>query len=146
MAIRRSALRWSASAESSHPSGSYAEAADTLVRSIDIGEVCCAQRGHQVLEELRDLALLDHEVVERVQLGLVRQAELVEQVHDLLVGGASGQVVDVVAHVPQAARLPVDVGQPGLGCHDLAKASVAHRTLHRFGMVAPPIIPSQSPA
>jgi hypothetical protein len=43
--IRRSALRRSASAESSHPSGSYAEAADTLVRSIDIGEVCWARVG-----------------------------------------------------------------------------------------------------
>ena len=39
-AIRRRALRRSASTESSHPSGSYADAADTLVRSIDIGEVC----------------------------------------------------------------------------------------------------------
>jgi hypothetical protein len=34
-----------ASADWSHPSGSYAEAADTAVRSIDIGEVCSASVG-----------------------------------------------------------------------------------------------------
>src|SRR5581483_9440824 len=45
LAIRRIALRSFASGESSHPSGSYAGAAETLVRSIDIGEVCCARVG-----------------------------------------------------------------------------------------------------
>ena len=39
-AISRRALRSLAAGELSQPSGSYAEAAETLVRSIDIGEVC----------------------------------------------------------------------------------------------------------
>ncbi len=103
-----------------------------------------SERRHQVLQELGDLALLDHEVGERVQLRLGRQSQLVEQVDDLLVRGPAGQVVDVVADVPEPPGLPVDVGQPRLGCHDLAKASVGHRTLHLLRMVVPPIMPSES--
>jgi hypothetical protein len=42
-AVRRSAFRACASGDSSHPSGSNAEAAEIDVRSIDIGEVCSAR-------------------------------------------------------------------------------------------------------
>ena len=44
-AISRIALRYSASGDSSQPSGSNAEEADTEVRSIDIGDVFCASVG-----------------------------------------------------------------------------------------------------
>ena len=74
----------------------------------------------------RYLPGLDQEVREAVELGLRWQAELVEQVHDLLERGPAGQVGDVVADVPQAALLPVDVGQARLRGHDLAKTLVRH--------------------
>jgi hypothetical protein len=42
-AVRRNAFRACAAGDSSHPSGSKADAAEIEVRSIDIGDVCSAR-------------------------------------------------------------------------------------------------------
>ena len=62
-AISRIALRYSASGDSSQPSGSKALDAEMPVRSIDIGEVFCARVGIILRQERMELPLSDKEPV-----------------------------------------------------------------------------------
>ena len=92
-AIRRSALRACASGDSSHPSGSKADAAETDVRSIDMGDVCsarvlisCTWNGWRSRSPASDAATL-------LELRRGGELQMMEEVDDLLVRGMLGQVL-----------------------------------------------------
>ena len=59
---------------------------------------------HQVRQERRQLALVDQELVQLVELVARRELQVMQEVDDLLVAGVRGEVGDVVPDVPQASR------------------------------------------
>ena len=61
-------------------------------------------------------------------LSPVGELEVVEEVDDLFEAGVAGEVGDVIADVPEAARLPVDVGDARLRGDDLAQPLLGHAT------------------
>ena len=97
-----------------------------LVRSIDIGEVFCARVGRNRARNGCSSRSRTRNVLSCSQLAPVRQLEVVEEVDDLLERGVRGQVADLVADVPQAPVLPVDVRDLRLGGDDVAHALVGH--------------------
>src|SRR6266540_7033857 len=100
------------------------------------------QGRHQSLEEWRDLSLGDQSLRKLVEIGLGWELEVVEKVGDLLEGRLGRQVVDVIAHVPQAPLLAVDVGQAGRCGDDLFQSSLRHRpTPILNGGSKPPLTP-----
>ncbi len=110
-------------ASSSHPSGSKADDAETLVRSIDIGEVFCASVGISLRQEGRRAP------APRRGTGSARRAasavgrfEMVQQVDGLLERGVRGQVADLVPDVPEPPGLAVDVRELRLGGDDLPQS------------------------
>jgi hypothetical protein len=74
------------------------------------------------------LALAGEEGVRGPELGAVGELEVVEEVDHLLERGVLREVRDVVPDVPQAPRLPVDVGDARLRRNDLAEPLFGHGT------------------
>ena len=125
-AIRRSALRACASGDSSQPSGSKAEAAETDVRSIDIGEVCSRQGPHQLHLERMEIPLVREERGHAFELRRGGELQMMEEVDDLLERGMLGEVLDLVPDVGERPLLAVDVGELGVGRDDLSEPLVGH--------------------
>ena len=91
-----------------------------------MGELCTASVCMSCLAELRQLAVVDQRLGRSVELVHGGQPPVVEEEAGLLEGGVGGEVVDVVADVPELAELAVDVADRGLGRDDVRKALLAH--------------------
>jgi hypothetical protein len=70
-----------------------------------------AEGGHQALQERIQVPLLDEPLGDLLQLLPGGEPLVVEEEDGLLEGRVSGQVVDVVADVPELPQLAVDVGE-----------------------------------
>ena len=98
------------------------------VRSMDIGDVCCASSCIRFARNGERSRFVDQELVQLVQLVAGGQVQVMQQVDDLFVAGVLREVGDVVPDVPQASEIPVDVGDLRVRGDDLAESLVGHVT------------------
>ena len=96
------------------------------MRSIDIGEVCCASVDISWVRNGLSSRFSMRSSFELVELVLLRQAAVVQQVDDFLERGVLGEVRDLVADVPQAPRVAVDVRHGRVGGDDLPEPLLGH--------------------